>query len=134
MWKGNQVEVNCANCDKKFILPGWHGKRPGNKFCDGKCYGEWASLNLTGDKRYNWKGGSIPYYGPNWQTQCKKVRQRDHYKCQHCGAIENGQNHDVHHIKPLREFDYIPDQNDNYLLANDLTNLICLCRSCHSKI
>ena len=34
---------------------------------------------------------------------------------------------------PFREFGYIPDQNENYYEANDVDNLILLCRRCHHR-
>jgi len=37
----------------------------------------------------------------------------------------------VHHVRPFREFNYQAGQNDHYLLANDLDNLITLCPACH---
>jgi DEAD/DEAH box helicase domain-containing protein len=39
----------------------------------------------------------------------------------------------VHHIRPFREFNYIPGQNENYQEANQLDNLITLCPSCHRQ-
>jgi DEAD/DEAH box helicase domain-containing protein len=39
----------------------------------------------------------------------------------------------VHHIRPFREFGYIPGENENYLLANALDNLITLCPTCHHR-
>lgn len=74
--------------------------------------------------------------GPNWATQRRLARERDHYTCQVCGATEESLNreHDVHHIKPFKEFGYIPGVNENYMEANALDNLITLCRSCHSRV
>lgn len=75
-----------------------------------------------------WNGGKVYYYGPNWHRQRNKARKRDHYTCQHCGITETelGQQLDVHHIKKFRDFGLT-----RYKEANDLGNLICLCRTCH---
>jgi len=79
-------------------------------------------------------------YGPNWQQQRRQVRQRDAKKCARCGAPEpaswqrTGRQHDVHHIVPFRTFGYVPGQNENYLQANQLSNLQLLCRSCHNIV
>jgi len=75
-------------------------------------------------------------HGPNWAVQRQRARERDHYTCQVCGATEAslGREHDVHHVRPFREFSYIAGVNDNYLQANELSNLVTLCRSCHSKV
>jgi hypothetical protein len=69
-------------------------------------------------------------YAPPYQ------RRRDHYTCQGCGKteVELGRVLDVHHIRPFREFGYIRHQNDRYLLANDLSNLVSLCVSCHKTM
>ena len=70
-------------------------------------------------------------YGPNWPQQRKLALARDGFRCRTCGASE-GMLH-VHHIRPFREFAYLPGQNDHYLAANELDNLITLCPSCHRQ-
>lgn len=81
-------------------------------------------------------------YGPNWQQQRQKALQRDDYRCQTCGAGPDFVGHDrpqsglglhVHHIRPFRDFGYVPEQNESYLQANRLDNLITLCASCHRR-
>lgn len=75
-------------------------------------------------------------YGPNWQEQRNAARARDGYRCTQCNLMEppEGPQHHVHHIRPFREFGYVRGQNENYLLANVLENLITVCGSCHHKI
>jgi DEAD/DEAH box helicase domain-containing protein len=65
-------------------------------------------------------------YGPNWPAQRKLARARDRYCCQICGAPEQGREHDVHHRIPFRTF-------ASYQQANQLSNLLTLCRSCHRR-
>ncbi len=65
-------------------------------------------------------------YGPNWNTIRDQVRARDQYTCQVCGLPENGRPHDVHHKTPFRTFASIKE-------ANQLDNLITLCRNCHRR-
>jgi DEAD/DEAH box helicase domain-containing protein len=65
-------------------------------------------------------------YGPNWLTQRKQARARDGYCCQMCGAPERSREHDVHHKSPFRTF-------ASYEQANQLSNLVTLCRSCHRR-
>jgi DEAD/DEAH box helicase domain-containing protein len=73
-------------------------------------------------------------YGPDWAAQRDAARQRDGYRCRTCGAPEReGRQHDVHHIRPFREFGYIPGQNAAYQQANALDNLITLCVRCHRR-
>lgn len=77
---------------------------------------------------------SLNDYGPNWQEQRERVRQRDGYRCAQCRLPEPpGRQHDVHHLVPFRTFGYVPGLNENYLLANRLENLTLLCRSCHRR-
>lgn len=71
-------------------------------------------------------------YGPNWPAQRDAARARDGYRCTQCSAPERpDRQHDVHHVRPFREFGYIPGENENYLAANVLDNLVTLCPSCH---
>lgn len=87
--------------------------------------------HTSGNKSHLWKGGVSAYQWrkPNWREQRKKARERDNNTCQACSttAKEQGQNMDVHHIIPYREF-------DNPKEANQLSNLICLCRVCHLRV
>lgn len=75
-------------------------------------------------------------YGPNWDVQRNAARARDGFRCRQCGKAEDpaaGRQHDVHHIVPFRSFGYVRGLNENYKLANDLTNLQTLCRACHQR-
>jgi DEAD/DEAH box helicase domain-containing protein len=74
-------------------------------------------------------------YGPGWNRLRDAVRLRDGYRCQVCGAAENGnRQYDVHHKVPFRQFlstiDKVPG---SYGEANRMDNLITLCPSCHRK-
>ncbi len=65
-------------------------------------------------------------YGPLWPAIRNRVRQRDGYRCQSCGAQENGKAHDVHHKIPFRSFHSAQE-------ANNPANLVTLCPACHRK-
>jgi DEAD/DEAH box helicase domain-containing protein len=89
-------------------------------------------------------------YGPNWPTQRDRARARDGYRCQNCGAPEQGRvlspvlsetkesskggvlslskgrAHHVHHKIPFRAF-------ASYRQANQLSNLMTLCPRCHRR-
>lgn len=77
----------------------------------------------------------IPYneqhcagYGPNWEEQKKAAKERDGYVCRICGKVgKNGWLH-VHHFNPFDSF------NGDWKTANDLSNIICLCPSCHRRV
>jgi len=78
---------------------------------------------------------SVNDYGPNWQAQRRRVRARDGYRCTQCGRPEApGQQHDVHHLVPFRTFGYMPGVNQHYEEANQLSNLVLLCRTCHRRV
>ncbi len=66
-------------------------------------------------------------YGPNWEVQRTRARQRDGFRCQLCGAPESGRAHPVHHKTPFRTF-------SSYVQANMLENLITLCPDCHRRV
>ncbi len=65
-------------------------------------------------------------YGPEWSKIRERVRRRDQFTCQVCGAVESSRQHDVHHKVPFRAF----ASRDE---ANRLENLTTLCPSCHHK-
>lgn len=65
-------------------------------------------------------------YGANWEIQRERARRRDGFRCQVCGAPEQGRSHDVHHRQPFRLF-------PSYLQANQLENLVTLCPNCHHR-
>lgn len=132
-WRGGRVLVLCDTCQKPLRRKPFAVGRSNRPFCSQVCWGKWASKNRIGAAHPGWKGGHIEYYGPNWCEQKRAARKRDGYKCRACGKPQkqNGRALDVHHINPFRTFGYIPNQNDYYLLANALTNLLSLCRRCH---
>jgi DEAD/DEAH box helicase domain-containing protein len=73
-------------------------------------------------------------YGPNWSAQRELALERDAFRCRVCGAQGRaGNGLHVHHIRPFREYGYIPGENEAYLVANDLENLVTLCGSCHRQ-
>ena len=92
-------------------------------------FGYWLSLNETtvDDLRERGLWTNDPNeYGTNWNTLRDLVRARDQYTCQVCGLPENGRPHDVHHKIPFRTFTSLKE-------ANQLDNLIALCRNCHRR-
>jgi DEAD/DEAH box helicase domain-containing protein len=65
-------------------------------------------------------------YGPDWDAIRNRVRARDRYRCQGCGALENSKPHHVHHRIPFRAF-------TSREQANQLDNLVTLCPNCHRR-
>lgn len=73
-------------------------------------------------------------YGPEWPQASQLARARDRFRCRQCGAPERPERkHDVHHIRPFREFGFVPGQNRADREANALDNLITLCATCHHR-
>ncbi len=76
-----------------------------------------------GNKHPDWlEGKSLELYNYNFGKKREKIKKRDNYTCQECNQRMLGKNKlDVHHI--------------DYNKKNDKSsNLITLCKSCHSKI
>lgn len=126
----DRVEITCSECGKTFQRAK-SGYDPNNKhyFCSKECQKKNTDYILSGEEHYNYINGDTSYIrGVGWSKARKETRKRDNYTCQHCGITEEqlGKQLDVHHIKPYRLF-------DNSKEANELTNLISLCPSCHHK-
>lgn len=106
-------------------------------FCSSRCWYDWNSQNLVGPQCPRWRGGKERYYGPNWNHQAEAARKRDNNSCRICGSKRpprGKRSLDVHHVRPFKSFAYVVGENDHYLAANDLTNLVTLCRVCHKKV
>lgn len=66
------------------------------------------------------------YNSKAWDVCRTTVLIRDHYLCQECLDNKIIRVYDVvHHIKPLKDY---PE------LALTVSNLICLCHTCHSRL
>ena len=91
--------------------------------------GYWVSLSEETISRLREAGmwtNDPNNYGPGWAQVRDRVRARDKYTCQVCGAVETNRQHDVHHKVPFRAF-------PSFMEANRLENLVTLCPSCHRK-
>ena len=119
------VKRACAVCSKPYSVSKAQIKLRGSKYCSRKCMNLSLSVNRRAENNPNWHGGPVEY-GSNWSFQRKQARKRDNYTCRNCDVKRRGL--DVHHIIPIRFF-----END-FDSANDLSNLITLCRQCHKTI
>lgn len=81
-----------------------------------------------GPEHPDWKGHVAVYYGADWRKQSAAARLRDNDTCRHCNTTraEHRRALDVHHV--VRFLDFISSVE-----ANDLSNLITLCRKCHRR-
>lgn len=119
--------LTCAVCTRDFVVP------PSMKdkyfCCSKKCQGIRHSQIHSGENSPHWRGGVYePYYGPSWKPARRAARARDKV-CQDCSKTPEmiGTALSVHHIKRFSDFGV-----ERHLEANDLTNLISLCPSCHT--
>jgi len=91
-------------------------------------------ISVDGVEGPNTGGETVLSKGPNWDEQREKRLRVDNYECQDCGAESgpNGISLDVHHKVERTHF---VDENNNvdWDRANDIDNLVTLCRSCHLK-
>jgi len=125
------ITLVCKFCGKKYQTTTHQKRLRGSRFCSTECRDAMMSIERCKEGNPNWNGGAVEpdAYGSNWGRQSRRARKRDNHTCQICGYRSGGDRAlDVHHIKKLREF------NGNWKAANRLSNLICLCRSCHLKV
>lgn len=117
------IEVICPNCSTKFRRTKAAVRRRKLAFCSQRCSNEF----ISGERHHAYRGGERHRRGPGWDVGRRACRERDRV-CRACGKTpeENGQALSVDHVIPWRLF---ADEK----VANSLTNLIALCRSCHAK-
>ena len=107
--------VNCENCGKEIYRIPSYIERNSHHFCSKDCEFEWK----RGENHPRYHGGYDSKYGRGWKRQRNLAIERDKI-CKNCGTSENL---DVHHIIPFK-----------ISKDNSLSNLIVLCKSCHSSI
>lgn len=130
------VELQCEICGKPYVtlqsLAYADDPARQSKYCSRECMGEATSLRMRGDNNPNWVGGREPttWRGEDWGKQRRKAKRRDNYTCQRCQHrfSPHSRRLHVHHIVPFRLF------VDDFVKANTLDNLICLCHACHSIV
>jgi 5-methylcytosine-specific restriction endonuclease McrA len=87
----------------------------------------------SGEEHPRWKGGHEQNRGYTWPKQRKKALNRDSWECCRCGMsnseheVEHSQQIHVHHIIRYGAF-------ENHERANQLENLVTLCRPCHDEL
>lgn len=121
-----KIQIECDWCGEKFDRKRSQCRYE-NQFCDKDCRGKWFSNSYNGEEHPRWEGGSVDYYGSEWDEKRKDQLERDNYQCVVCGKCEEdiGTEPHVHHRKPVRNFD---DPND----AHFEENLVSLCPKHHA--
>ena len=124
----DQVETECANCAGVLFRVRSQYELSDKHFCDFDCRREWMGENWVGEDNPQYINGGHQYRGSNWPEQRLKALRRDQARCQSCGVAESKKQrgHHVHHIVPYRKF-------DSWQEANELSNLVTLCESCHQR-
>lgn len=122
--KSNNTECRCEHCNEVFTVAPY--RRNNAKYCSKRCYG----LSVAGQDNHRWRGGKKNGRGANWSQQRKLAYERDGGVCQLCHhkPRKGERRNSVHHIKRYQDF------KGDYVQANDLKNLITLCRRCHPKV
>lgn len=134
-----KVELECDWCGEPYKRAPANAE--GSRFCSRECQSkaqseefagaDWHLHSVTGEDHPSFTGHP-DYYGENWSAQRENALDRDGYKCAICGMTNDahrdthGCELHVHHIEPLATF-------DTKVAANDLDNLLTLCRPCHAK-
>lgn len=120
----------CDDCKQPFSFRQSEPRR----FCSEACYRRAFSDGGAprGERHGNWRNGNAEQqlsYGPSWRRARREARERDG-RCMDCDITpaELGRALDVHHIEPFRTFGI-----ERHREANDLTNLVSLCRRCHRQ-
>lgn len=125
--------VECQHCNKERYKTRRQLEKTRFTFCDSKCQIRWQRANTNfarGVEAGSYKhgervDGKIPNYGADFTKELRRrIKIRDGFNCQECKknfSGKLGKHLDVHHV----------DENkDNNVDAN----LICLCKSCHTKL
>lgn len=116
-------EAHCAECGIPFRRRQANMRQSKLKFCSPTC----SKAYFRGELSPAWRGGSNPNRGAGWLKRAEEVRERDGRTCRRCGKSEadNGEKLSVDHLIPWRTFDTAEE-------ANQLDNLVSLCRHCHT--
>lgn len=118
------VSVSCAHCGAAFKRTAGAVKRTDRQFCSRRC----LALGNRGEGSALYRGNNDPNRGGEWRRIADEIRDRDGRKCRRCGKTEaeNGAKLSVDHTRPWRTF-------ENKAEANDPSNLVSLCKGCHSR-
>lgn len=115
-----RVSRRCEQCgEEMLLLKSYVDQHERNgRFCSHEC--RCIAMKESNDANS---------YNKGWIELRRRAIRRDGESCQKCGVHKSTLDYDldVHHLKPVREFE---DPTD----AHTLSNVICLCRSCHISV
>jgi hypothetical protein len=119
------VDGTCARCGGKFKRTIAALRRVKHAFCNSEC----RALFMRGENSPLFRGDKDPNRGAAWNKLADAIRLRDCFSCRRCGRCQGGlkrrEKLSVDHVKPWRSF---TDKS----AANAPSNLVALCRECHS--
>lgn len=116
----------CDCCGGPLRKQSVYARRHKRHFCSKECF----TKGTRGPGSPLWRGNRRHYRGNDWLEQAAKARERDGNKCCSCEVVSK-EKASVDHIVAYRlAKDWAPALG---ISPNDLRNLICLCRRCHSK-
>lgn len=122
--KKRRVLKKCLTCGKVIEVRKSIADNGNGMYCDVKC----MAIDRSGEKGYNWKGGtSFEPYCPKFNIEFKnRVRAFFEYKCVLCGKSEqeNKRRLSVHHVL----------HNKETCCDDSIPLFVPLCASCHGKI
>lgn len=118
------VSVACIQCGAMFRRTAAAVKRRERHFCSRAC----VALGNRGEGSALYRGDNDPNRGGDWRRLAEAIRDRDGRKCRRCGTteVDNRAKLSVDHTRPWRTF-------ENKAEANDPSNLVSLCKACHSR-
>jgi uncharacterized C2H2 Zn-finger protein len=118
------IEAKCPQCGASFRRTQAAMKRVNRSFCSLAC----ATAFNSGPNNTSWRGGADPNRGQGWRKLAEEIRERDGHRCRRCGKPEslNKQKLSVDYVIPWRMFASEEE-------ANQPSNLVSLCRPCHSR-
>jgi len=125
---GSTLSLTCDECGKIFTRPkSLYSEGQKHVFCSRECQDKNLDYRPRGNNHYHYiDGKSSNWRGFGWTPIRKHVRERDNDTCYLCDKTKDelGQELSVHHLVRFEDFE---DENE----ANNYTNLISLCPSCH---
>jgi len=114
----------CDHCGAAFNQKPWLARQNGRaKFCGRNCFEK--SGCFVGVRSSSYVGGPTTFRGKGWPVARAQVVAEQNGCCDCCGR-DVGKSLPIHHRKPFREFATAEE-------ANQRSNLVGLCQSCHMK-
>lgn len=117
----SELQHVCSCCQKQFEKVRARTRKGKNTFCSRECQHAFFKEN----RHPSWRGNRRQERGKDWPVSSAKARTRDGNLCVNCES-EDGKRISVDHIVPFRLAKQCTEK------PNELVNLACMCRSCHS--